>query len=100
MPELYRGLEIRHKLERVELDQHVVADLPLDAEASRASMQFGVGSELQGVSGDGQIRLATQSKVGAIAQADRDPLERRETGRRLERRMKASDRERERRRRS
>src|ERR671913_570304 len=91
--ELHGGVEVGLEGERVELDQHVVADLPVDAEAGGARHQLGARAELERVRGEREVALAAQPKVFALAQADGDALKRREVRGRLEGRVEAADRE-------
>ena len=78
-------------MRRDELDQHVEADVALDAEAARRRVQRGAGAELHGVGGDREVRLADQLRVVAVGEGDGDPRQGGEAGRGGEARVETAD---------
>ena len=87
--------KLGQEVERQELDQHVEADVAVDAEAERRGVQRAVGSELHGVRGDREVGLADQLGVVAVGQRELQPRDAREARRRGELRVQAADGQRE-----
>src|SRR4030095_6325511 len=88
--ELYLRMKFRQECERVELDQHVVADVPLYAESRSLRVQFCSRPKLHCVRRQRVIRFTPNSRVVPRAQADRYSFKLRKSRRRFERRMQPS----------
>jgi hypothetical protein len=91
--ELNGRVEFSEKVKWVELDQHVEADVAFDA--MRGGVEIRPRPELHRVRGHGEIGGASNSRIVARAEVDRDPVEPREICRRIERVVQTANGQRE-----
>ncbi len=81
--------------EGVELDQHVVPNLPVNAKAGCRSVEFSPSAPLHGVGSDGIVRFAAQTWVITGREIDGDAFQLGEVWWWLKGGMQTSRRERE-----
>src|SRR5262245_30062043 len=72
LAESYAAVQLRDEVERIELEQHVVAEKAVDVEAGGCSVELDFGAELHGVRYDGEVALDLQPRIVVREQADAD----------------------------
>src|SRR5262249_25582558 len=73
--ELKLRLELSEEEEGIQLDEDVVADLALNAEAGSRGEQFSASAELDSVGGESVVGLATEAGVVTGREIDGDAVE-------------------------
>ena len=89
--QLHLGMEVGDEMQRRDLDQHVVADVALDAEAVGGGVELRARAELHGVGGDREVGLAGEPRIVARRERNRYARELGEIGRRREARVQSAD---------
>ena len=84
------GAEIDDERKGRKNEERVEADPAMDIERPGRGVEFRFGAELEGVRGDREVVLHRDPRIAAKAELDREPLQRRETGRRLKVRIEAA----------
>src|SRR5262249_62115715 len=82
--ELKLSFELSEEEEGIQLDEDVVADLALNAEAGSRGEQFSASAELDSVGGESVVGLATEAGVGTGREIDGDAGELWKSRRRIE----------------